>query len=591
MEKKCLIINSIILCCIFLIGLNDWRFHPNSKLSSASSPKVSESFKLIDQQFSREAMLSLVQNESHSFTIQLDNGSGTVSIPAFSKGEEVTKWPQIFSSFNPNVKNVLVLMAGAGGDADKIKQLIPNVFVDNVEINEKYKNLVYKNVPASARYIYEDSKSKFIFEDARIFLEKNKKKYDSIIFSFHGSPIANFLGTSSHYNDYLYTVESFSKAISALTPQGSILVLSGNKIQILTTLYNIVGNSLKENVVILEVDPLVNGIYWKAKADRMPLIFKKSPFSRNELDKIAKLANYAGYKIIYSPFLQNSNEISNLLNGIDFNQELKNLPRKFNKLKPIFDDSPFFFKLEGERKISNLNYWREALAKFVSFKASEIITKSSLQIFLILVIPISFLFYLIINKQRTLPLKRDISFFSVCLFIGLGHTLLQTTITTTYRLFFGGTTLPLLLCSAFILIGLSIGAFFLDEMLKYFKTILLVSIVFYACIYTVQIYPDLFWDNYRLAAPVFILIIILFFAFVGTIFPYIFTRMKLENNHYSSFALVWDMLASLVVFCFFNDLLLVFGNRQLFIASMGFYMIAVLLVFATRLEYRSLKGT
>ncbi|MGZ3789756.1 MAG: spermidine synthase [Bacteriovorax sp.] len=585
LKRSHFFINLTIICILF-IGLTDWRFNPNFKLSTASSPSLSNPFKLIDQQLSQEAMLSLVQlDNGNAFNIQLDNGSGTVSIPSFSPKKEITKWPQIFSTYNPNIQNVLVLMAGAGGDAYKIKQIIPNAIVDNVEINEKYKDLIYKNLPEAGRYIYEDQRSKFFFEDARIFLEENKKKYDSIIFSFHGSPIVNFLGISSHYNDYLYTIESFRKAILSLTPDGSLLVLSGNKVQILTTLHKIVGDRLKENIVILEVDPLINRIYWRAKHDKTTLLFKKSPFSKSDLDRISKLANYAGYKIIYSPFQNklSSNAFSDLLNSSNFDENLKNLSGKLKYFKPIYDDSPFFFKSDEDKKISNIDYWKDAIDSFLSFKFSNIMQKNSLQIFLILAVPLSFLFYFAINIRRTKFFKRDFSFFLACLFIGLGHTLLQTTITTTYRLFFGGTTMPLLMCSSFILIGLSIGAFFLDEMLKYFKSILLLSLVFCACLYLVQIYPQFVWNNYKLAAPLFTVTIILFFSFIGTFFPYVFTRMKLENSNCSSFALVWDTLSSLIVFFFFNDLLLVFGNRFLFIASIIFYMVALLLTLVIRI--------
>lgn len=575
--------NLIILSCVLVISFSDWTFHPNLKLSSIAVEEGG--VKLVDQQFSREAMLSLFQNKNnHSYNIQLDNGIGTVGIPAFPARDKATKGPQIFSSFGANVKNVLVLMAGAGSDAQLIKQLIPEVAVDNIEINERYKELIYKNMPEIGSLIYEDPTSRFYFMDARIFLEKNKKKYDSIVFSFHGSPIANFLGTSSSYNDYLYTAESFRKAISSLTPEGSLLVFSGNKFQILTTLYSIDGQNLKNNVVILRCNPHENNTYWRNKNDGVTLIFKRASFSKVDMDRISQLADYAGYNIIYSP-LQNyitSNTYSKLLHSYDFMATLKSYKKSLRDLEPVLDDSPFSFRLEDEKLISNLDYWKEAIAGLIGPGSAGIIKKSSLQIILILLIPISFVFYLFLHNKKSETLTRSFSFLLACLFIGFGHTLLQTTITTSYRLFFGGTTMPLLLCSSYILIGLSIGAFFLEGMLKFFKSILLITTILYVSIFAIQAYPHIFWENYSLMAPCFIMLIIFFFAFVGTIFPYIFTRMKLENTNVSSFALVWDILASLVIFCFFNDLLVVFGNKFLFLAAMAFYAIALFLVLAIR---------
>ena len=397
--------------------------------------------------------------------------------------------------------------------------------------------------------------------------------------------MASFLGTASNYNDYLYTVEAFKKAISLLTPEGSLLILSGNKVQVLSTLYNIVGNSLRNNIVVLESDPLLNSIYWRSKSDGMPLLYKRTMFSKNELASIYHLAEYAGYKIIYSPGSDKKyrNTFYRLLESDNLNEKLKSLSLRFGDLEPIFDDSPFYFKVDGQTRITNADYWKEASEDFLSFNSTKIIKKGSIQILLLGLLPLSFLFYLLKNNQRKHLLKRSFSFYAICLFIGLGHTLLQTTITTNYRLFFGGTTLPLLLCSSYILLGLSIGAFLLDTMLKYFRTILISSVLFYLIIYLFQIYPDFFWNNYKLVAPFYILMIILFFSFVGTIFPYVFTRMKSENPRYSSFALVWDMLASLIVYCFYNDLLLVLGNKFLFITAMIFYCVALVLVYLTRL--------
>lgn len=574
-----LVLYFIVLCSAFYVAHKEWIFHPDIKLSSIAYPNSSSSLKLIDQKISSEAMLSLEQS-FNSLHIQLDNGIGTVSIQYQPNKDDTQKWPQVFSSYNPKIKNVLILMAGAGADAHRIKQLIPNVIVDNVEVNGRYKDLIFKNFPDIAHYIYDDPNSRFYFEDARIFLEKNKKQYDSIIFSFHGSPNVNYLGAMSRYNDYLYTVESFSKAISSLTPEGNLIILSGNKIQVLTTLYHILGKSFKDNIVILQADSIASQINWRSKTDRTTLLFKKTPFDPDDLHRIHALANYAGYNVLYSPFDHPSdpNIYSNLLNSSDFNEELKKQEEIVGKMKPIFDDSPFFFRPEQSLLISTPDYWANGMKNLFSLKLDQMINKNSLQFFLLLLTPLSFLFYLLVNKQNHSNRREDFVYFIICLLIGMGYTLTQATVTTTYRLFFGGTTVPVLLCSALILIGLSIGAFFLQIILKNAKILFFALLSFFAFIYNIQIHPNLFWNNYSLMAPIFILLIVFSFSIIGAIFPYIFTTQKSKQPQFVGFTLVWDIIGSLIIFLFFSDLLIVFGNKLLFLSSIFLYLFAILLL-------------
>ncbi len=184
---------------------------------------------------------------------------------------------------NPSFKHTLLLGAGGYTYPTHFIATYPDKYMDVVEIDPGLKDL------SKSFLSYKDDNHVFVFnEDARIFLNKNKKKYDVIyvdVFSSHNSiPF------------HLTTVETVKKIKESLTESGIVIIniissIEGKSSDFLKAEYKTY-TSVFPKVVVSQVDPK------KPKKDLQNVILIVSVDALSKFDKVSD--------IIPQPFLESN---------------------------------------------------------------------------------------------------------------------------------------------------------------------------------------------------------------------------------------------------------------------------------------------
>lgn len=211
-------------------------------------------------------------------------------------------------------ENALVLLAGAGFD-----MLMMNSYsqgrtrVTGVEMNSAIYGKTLKLDDYHLPEFFERENIRFVKSEARAYLEGSREVFDSIVLSWSGASIANSIGTASYTTDYLYTREAFAAYLKHLTADGTLTVISFNKLKIMAALkeaLKLSGKSqdLSQNVILLtdrekfENTPASEIVF--DLANRTVLFYKKTPFSPDEVERIRAGSEAGGNVIVYAPGIE-----------------------------------------------------------------------------------------------------------------------------------------------------------------------------------------------------------------------------------------------------------------------------------------------
>jgi SAM-dependent methyltransferase len=116
------------------------------------------------------------------------------------------------------VKDVLIVGSGTGQNTvPAVKHHATNI--DAVEIDPRILQLGKEYDP-----YYKNPAVHLVCDDARHFFNTCNKKYDLIVFSLLDSQTVAGQGSSVRLDSYVYTVDSFKRALSLLKPDGVLFV-------------------------------------------------------------------------------------------------------------------------------------------------------------------------------------------------------------------------------------------------------------------------------------------------------------------------------------------------------------------------------
>jgi hypothetical protein len=120
-----------------------------------------------------------------------------------------------------DASNVLVVGAGTGNDVAAALRNAPNALVDAVEIDPVIARLGAAMHP---EHPYDSPRVRVIVDDARSFLQKSNEQYDLIAFGFLDSHRLFSHMSSVRLDNYVYTLENFSRVRERLAPGGVVAV-------------------------------------------------------------------------------------------------------------------------------------------------------------------------------------------------------------------------------------------------------------------------------------------------------------------------------------------------------------------------------
>jgi hypothetical protein len=143
------------------------------------------------------------------------------SLPPEVRDQLLDYYNVSYRIFGPRFKRIAVLGAGAGNDvAAALRYGVQSI--DAVEIDPGIIDIGRKFHPESP---YASAKVHIINGDARTFLRaKDSGSYDMIVFGALDSHAVFSSMSSVRIDNYVYTVESFSEALTHLGPQGILAV-------------------------------------------------------------------------------------------------------------------------------------------------------------------------------------------------------------------------------------------------------------------------------------------------------------------------------------------------------------------------------
>lgn len=319
------------------------------------------SLELLSRDFNgdREAKVNWTRWNAHSRIAQVDlrNKDGRKSeIYAHEGGDG---WANIRTDQTPLVytlagvldpEEILVLFAGVGADMQALEAACDGTCsVIGVEINRQMVEHAKETYPAVASFLKKPNVSLNVAE-AREFLERDPKHYDSILLSWWGAGQSHYIGTSGQLSEYLYTRQAFDALLDHLKPSGTITIYNGSKAQILATLATVFNDRGVENlanrVILLRPKDLIAsksaGFY--DTPESMRLILKPDGFTHEDVEKLEAFATKADMAIVLGPegALPGYEIYDDLVSGKDISAVNASLREKYDLEVSVPDDSrPF----------------------------------------------------------------------------------------------------------------------------------------------------------------------------------------------------------------------------------------------------------
>ena len=252
------------------------------------------------------------------------------------------------------------LIIGSGGGREVILSLIGKIKkITAVELNPDIVNLV-KEYEDFNDGIYTENKSvEVIVDEGRKYIKENNSSYDLILFSLPVTRTSKSIEAYSLSENYLYTVEAMEEYLDSLTPEGSLVMVAHNYLEVnrlLTTVIKAFENSG------YKTEDIMKQLYIISSGKMPTLVVRKYPYSNQETAFIYKYASSSGFTedsfyLPYmgqfydyfvknnDPFIKNYNQDLYLLSTGQ--KSIDNFISTSNyNYKPVYDNSPFFYNFK-----------------------------------------------------------------------------------------------------------------------------------------------------------------------------------------------------------------------------------------------------
>lgn len=394
-----------------------------------------------------------------------------------------------------------VAIIGAGGGRDVLQAVIGGASeVDAIEINRSTVEAV-RSMGDFNGNIYENPKVNVIVGDGRSILEKSKKEYDIIFLSMvmTGAAQANGYALAE---SYIYTEEAFKTYYNHLTPNGKIVFVGHNTMDMQkianTSLKLLEDNDIsREN---LKDHIFIGGTKHENMLHNPLIIVSKLPYLSKEIDIIKDFFKTNKYSILNLSGTEYTNYISEISDRkLSLDEVIKGSEYE---VKPSTDNTPFFYNFQ--RGIPSVF----GLILFIIFVFTVIYFRKHL-------------------KQR--EIREGAVQFSL---LGVGFMLVEVSLIQKMTIYLEHPTTAFVTTISALLIGAGVGSFFSNKKLyiredgrHYGALASMISIVFTLILVTL-FHESTF--SLSLIKKLLIAISILFINgfFMGMIFPYSISIIK-----------------------------------------------------------------
>jgi hypothetical protein len=254
-----------------------------------------------------------------------------------------------------------VLIIGPGGGPDVVNALVFDARrVTGVEINPIIAtDIMRKRFRDYSGKLYEHPKVNVVVDEGRSYIRSAPEQYDIIQATLVDTWAATSAGAFALTENNLYTVEAFKDYVSHLTPDGVLTMtrwlLSPPQQELrLVSLTR----AMMDELGIANPERHIMIVKNRGESDRLAVtfVFKRSPFSAEEVDKIASLCEREGFGPLYLPGHSQENIFTRLILAPDPRTIYESYPLN---IEPTYDNSPFFFnnvRMRDYKQVLSLNY-------------------------------------------------------------------------------------------------------------------------------------------------------------------------------------------------------------------------------------------
>jgi hypothetical protein len=352
-----------------------------------------------------------------------------------------------------------VLIIGPGGGPDVVGALVFDASkVTGVEINPIIaREIMLNRFKDYSGSLYEHPKVKVVVDEGRSYIRSAPEKYDLIQATLVDTWAATSAGAFALTENNLYTVEAFKDYVTHLTPDGVLTMTRWlldppqqelRLISLTRAMMTEMGMTEPEKHIIIVKD--------RGQSDRLAVSFilKRSPFSNEEVEKIASVCEQEGFGPLYLPGHPQDNIFTKLILAEDPKKIYESYPLN---IEPTYDNSPFFFnnvRIKEYRQAFSLNYESQKtnLGMFV-LVALFVITLVLVAAFLIG--PLAIFRREVLRTDRAKRLR--LIFYFACL--GMGFITVEISLVQKFTLFLGHPVYALAVILFSLLLFSSLGSY------------------------------------------------------------------------------------------------------------------------------------
>jgi hypothetical protein len=310
-----------------------------------------------------------------------------------------------------------VLVIGPGGGMDVVNALNRGASqVVGVEINRRIIELVSDRFAEFAGGVYRDPRVRIVHSDGRNFVEWTPERFDLIQLTLVDTFAAISSGALSLAEDFLYTTEGFRAYLRVLDDDGLLCLgrTDSEVISIAVLLHAATRDQvidLAQHVFVADAPPSGYG---------MTFVFKKTPFTAEEIARGVAFVNAAGLRLVYAPGHESASpQLAAFLAAEDRERFIR---ESASDITPETDDRPFYFRSSK---------WSALLGTFTGGRGNLLLILLVATVFSVLFIVVP----LLTTSREQLTGNGALLGYFVC--IGLAFITLEIGLLTRFVLFLG----------------------------------------------------------------------------------------------------------------------------------------------------------
>lgn len=544
----------MVLCLLIMM------FYSKGNVFSNRSAKFKELWSDWNA-YSRVSLIEENLKDGLNYKFLIDNGSGIAHLDPFNPQNPYEH--KLFDQFTPtslgfligHPSDILILMTGAGTDMiEAYNYSGSQADITGIELNPLIVDKAVSLPEFHLKEFFALDNVHMIVTEGRSFLETTKKTFDTVIFSWSGSPINNYLGINANSAQFLYTKEAFKRVLEVLKPDGTIVIVNGNKLRTIAVFREAFAelgiNDISEHFTLVADRKLLNNdVVYKEMLtpfDNAYLLVKKSRFTERDMETLNQNIDKMNFVALYAPNNNKANItpyyqdiINEIVHSGDFPAVLKKLSLKLNlNLTMMTDDKPFISNHFYFYSLFDLKFW-----KFFKNNMSSLYNKHytyhlfmmsfvlSIIVFVIAAIAVVFRI-----SRKDIVLSNDLPFFIYFSVIGFAFMLVEISLLNQFVLYLANPIYALSVILAGLLFSLGVGSYLSDSVLKRMNLTVKSNIIICTVLLVVSYFSVPYLVQKTLGMPLafkfgFVFLYILPLGiFLGTLFPQGLKKLGLYNN-------------------------------------------------------------